>query len=954
MATLNMIKKAPNSKAFSLIEVIVATALFAIFSGALLVATLGVGFSIKNSEDRLAARYYEQEAQEALRSIRDYDWDNLTAGTYGLSSASGYWELSGSSDTFEKFTRSVEITELSQTRKEAVISISWITDEGQAISTNSTLRLTNWESTTFVLDTQSDFDEGFYNSTESRVDGSVIMKQLGSWASGVSSLSEDVSGNEDPLAMRIIDNHLYLGTNNKASSGEFFIYDISDVSEGVLTELRNVELSSDVNDFVIDGDYAYLALNNTGAELAIVRLSDGTLVNLYDLPSNSVARGIALSGSEVLISTDADAVEELYAIDVSSPEGTLTQTQALEIGDNVYRLAVDGDHAFLLTDDNNEELQVLEISSFTLVDTLDLAGNADAIAVDVLPDSDRLYVGRVQSGDPEFYEIDISSPSSLGSADILGSTELNDDVLWIDAEEDASQAYLAVMDKSQAITIIDLSGHTIEAELALTGNDDAHTVAFQGVHIFAATPDNSNELQVLTGSASTAWGSASIIETANPSGNEDALSIAIGSSGNYVYLGRSSGGNCNTSGNGCEFLIYDVTDPENVVLADGLEIGDDVNDIYIDGNENYAYLATDGTELVVVDIQNKSNISTVGAGYDADSNSNGESITGDGNYVYLGTRANSGNCTLLGTNCELYIINIAIPSLPVLVGAAEIGEHVNAMAYGDGYIYMGTINNSNELYASDVTVPSLPGAPVTTNNPGNGNVKGLYYRDSDNTLHVVTTNNNSYPDYSIYSASGTSLSFLGGIDTNDSNNGVWVFESEDFAFLVGDASAEELSIIDIADPASMSLLGHIDLSSSGTAVVSDESYLYIGNVNNSQELQVVQAGAVSTSYPTEAFYQSKVFDSGSASTSWGNLEWTSSGTGTIEVMTRSASSEAGIDEALWVGSDGTPSSTYSSSGSSVQIASGASGPQYFQVLVLFTGDGTDSPVLEDLTLSYTP
>lgn len=157
---LNLLEmyKAIKSAAFSLVEVILAVTLFGLFAAIALPTAIGASIDASNSEDQLIASYYLQEAEEALHSIRDYDWLNVCAGVHGLSTSNGYWELLGSNDSYEDFTRSITLTELDTDTYEAVINVTWTTIEGVNRSMTTTTRVTDHQraaSTTDSCDTPS-------------------------------------------------------------------------------------------------------------------------------------------------------------------------------------------------------------------------------------------------------------------------------------------------------------------------------------------------------------------------------------------------------------------------------------------------------------------------------------------------------------------------------------------------------------------------------------------------------------------------------------------------------------------------------------------------------------------------------------------------------------------------------------------------------------------------------
>ncbi len=105
----------PLNYGFGLIETIVAMGLFLVFAVAG-VSTILHSYSINRlSDEETKAKLYTQEAIEAVKSIKNENWGSITpsAGSYGLQSTNGYWELIGSQDSFDDgtFTRRVFIEE---------------------------------------------------------------------------------------------------------------------------------------------------------------------------------------------------------------------------------------------------------------------------------------------------------------------------------------------------------------------------------------------------------------------------------------------------------------------------------------------------------------------------------------------------------------------------------------------------------------------------------------------------------------------------------------------------------------------------------------------------------------------------------------------------------------------------------------------------------------------------
>ncbi len=91
----------------------------------------GVTVSLRNiqfANSKAQATKYAQEALEAVRSIRDRDWDLITDGEHGLmwSDAQAQWDFAQSSDTIGQLSRVVIITDGgTPDSKRVMVVVSW-------------------------------------------------------------------------------------------------------------------------------------------------------------------------------------------------------------------------------------------------------------------------------------------------------------------------------------------------------------------------------------------------------------------------------------------------------------------------------------------------------------------------------------------------------------------------------------------------------------------------------------------------------------------------------------------------------------------------------------------------------------------------------------------------------------------------------------------------------------
>lgn len=115
-------------KGFSLIEVVISVALFAIIAGGGISGMIAPLSSNRGSGEINKATQLAQEGLEAVRSIRDRDFANITSGTKGVGISSSLWAFSGTSDVTDKFTRIINIKNASRDSGGTLVASGGTTD----------------------------------------------------------------------------------------------------------------------------------------------------------------------------------------------------------------------------------------------------------------------------------------------------------------------------------------------------------------------------------------------------------------------------------------------------------------------------------------------------------------------------------------------------------------------------------------------------------------------------------------------------------------------------------------------------------------------------------------------------------------------------------------------------------------------------------------------------------
>ena len=136
-----------RSRGQSLIEVLVALGVFVVGIATIGFLVLDANISSRQGVERTQAILLAKEGLEAARSIRDADFDNLTAGTHGIAIAGNTWTFFGTSDSQDQFTRVVTITDIDVDTKQVQSQVTWQFTEARQNSVTLTDYLTDWNQT---------------------------------------------------------------------------------------------------------------------------------------------------------------------------------------------------------------------------------------------------------------------------------------------------------------------------------------------------------------------------------------------------------------------------------------------------------------------------------------------------------------------------------------------------------------------------------------------------------------------------------------------------------------------------------------------------------------------------------------------------------------------------------------------------------------------------------------
>jgi hypothetical protein len=227
---------------------------------------------------------------------------------------------------------------------------------------------------------------------------------------------------------------------------------------------------------------------------------------------------------------------------------------------------------------------------------------------------------------------------------------------------------------------------------------------------------------------------------------------------------------------------------------------------------NYAYVASDGSGLQIIDISDPANPTFKGS-YDT-WGSFGVAVSG--NYAYVAD-ADSG----------LQIIDISDPSNPNFKGSYN--STVSDIALFENYAYVTYWDNVNYVEGFGIIDISDPSNPTFKGSYNNTNVEGLAI--SENYAYVI----NWGPSLQIVDVSNPSNpTFKGSFNTPGLAFGVTV--SSNYAYVADYTSG--LQIVNISDPSNPTFKGSYDMSENAQVVALSGNYAYVADESRLQIIDI--------------------------------------------------------------------------------------------------------------------
>lgn len=377
-----------------IVELLVAFGLASILLPAIMVGFVSGSSGKVQQQQRLKAVGYLEEGSEAVRSVREADWNNIsTNGTYHPVVSGNAWTLSGGAETFGDFTRKIDIEDavpIDPSKKQITVTVSW--NNILPANVTSVFILTRWKNISSPLTTS----------------GTLLNQGSGDWCTPTLNITAlDLPKNGVANAVSAIQGQIAAGTGDNASGVSYANVTVSDpaaptnptaVISGTFDGYKTNEVFTEQN-------YAYLATDTSSKDVVIIDLTHKDANNKYSeagyvdilFAGNVNAASVATSGSVGYVVGGT----HLYSFDLTSKSGqrSLDDPDGVTFVGNASRMVIWGQRAYITTSDLSGQLVIADIGNpadLKIKTTVGLPA-AGGAAVYVNKEGTRAYVATHES-----------------------------------------------------------------------------------------------------------------------------------------------------------------------------------------------------------------------------------------------------------------------------------------------------------------------------------------------------------------------------------------------------------------------------------------------------------------------------------------------------------------------------------------------------------------------------
>ncbi len=410
----NNYKKLNNQEGIVTMEILIAMAVIVMVISAVILVVFGNQTLAVDTETNHEALYLAQQKIDEARKNSETNFSSVGSESYNFT-------LDGL--TYNGINT---VSDISQCLKQITTKLTWTMESRTQYS---------------LLDTMLSSPKEAY-----ALGGDCIADVSGNgepdWENPDTLMDQDIipSGNgATDIDVVKINNHKYgflTSVHSSVSSNDFWVFDLETTPKPTIVGQLNTGPGLNAVDVALNitGDgknYAFVANNNTTSPYNQLLVIDVTTLNNPSLVAQASLIGVSgtcnascpqgqtvfYSNKKLYIGTHRTGGAEFHIFDVSAPTTPieLGGLGGLEVNNNINKIIVQGNYAFLVTSDNSEEFMILDVSVPAIPvkrPSFNIPGNSDATSLFVL--GGRAYVGKDRENNADdFFVLNITNPLSV-------------------------------------------------------------------------------------------------------------------------------------------------------------------------------------------------------------------------------------------------------------------------------------------------------------------------------------------------------------------------------------------------------------------------------------------------------------------------------------------------------------------------------------------------------------
>lgn len=429
--------KSIGNKGQTLIEALVAVGIFLISINAIIFLLFAAQSIFGDTERNQAALNYASEGAEAVKSIRNRNWDELTDGEHGLIFSDNQWLFSETSDSKENLTRKIIVTTQTGDIKNIKSLVSWQINPLNPRTLQIEEILTRWK---IILDSESSGGEGNGGGT------------TGDWLTPQTLSSIDIGPGNEGSDVAVMSSKVYISSiASDINKPDLFIFDVSNPSAPFLISQKDLGIKG-LNSLSLFQNYLYAVSSDNNQEFLVIDISNPaspSKIAVLDLTGEADALSVFYYDNFVYVGRNSDAGQELTIINVSNPSSPTIYSGLAGIESDINDIFILNNKIYLAVSGSSEELIIADINnpaSPQIVGSINI-GREPAFSVFVQSES-RVFIG----GNEKLYTVNAVNPNNIFVRGSIATSGRINDIFAV-----GNLAFLATSNSNKEFQVINIT-----------------------------------------------------------------------------------------------------------------------------------------------------------------------------------------------------------------------------------------------------------------------------------------------------------------------------------------------------------------------------------------------------------------------------------------------------------------------------------------------------------------